>query len=131
MKTILVSLLSLAAAGVAAPALAHHSVPQYFDVSKTVSMTGTVEQFKFQNPHSIMSIYVADGKGGQTEWKAEASLAAWLIRNGWKPDMFKPGTKITIAGNPARDEKAKMVRLVTVTFPDGRTLNANTGEKAS
>ena len=111
-------------------ASAHHSVPAYFDVSKTVTVTGTLKDFKFQNPHSIMTLYVKGADGQQVEWKAEASLAAWLLRNGWKPDMFKAGMQITVNGNPARDETVKMIRLFTVTLPDGRTLNANNGLKA-
>lgn len=108
-------------------AWAHHSVPEYFDVSKTVSMQGTVKEFKFENPHSIMVLEVKGSDGQWQEWRAEASLAAWLIRNGWSPAMFKPGTQITITGNPARDQGVRMVRLFTVKLPDGRTLNANNG----
>ncbi len=109
---------------------AHHSVPAYFDVSKTVTVSGTLKDFKFQNPHSIMTLYIKGADGEQTEWKAEASLAAWLLRNGWKPDMFKPGMQLSITGNPARDGTVKMLRLFTVTLPDGRTLNANNGLQA-
>jgi hypothetical protein len=114
--------------GAQGAAWAHHSVPEYFDVSKTVSVEGTIEEFKFENPHSIMKLYVKGDNGQLEEWKAEASLAAWLLRNGWKPDMFKPGDKITITGNPARDPNVKMVRLYTVTLSDGRKLNANNGQ---
>jgi hypothetical protein len=116
--------LSLCTASIAS---AHHSVPAYFDVSKTVTVEGTIKEFKFENPHSIMTLYVKGADGQEEEWKAEASLAAWLIRNGWKPDMFMPGTKIKITGNPALDQSVKMVRLFTVTLADGRTLNANNG----
>jgi hypothetical protein len=132
MKTSFVTLATaLAIASVSAPALAHHSVPQYFDVSKTVTVTGTVEGFKFQNPHSIMTLIVRNDAGATEEWKGEGALAAWLIRNGWKPSMFPAGTKLTVSGNPARDPGAKMIRLVTVKMPDGRTLNANNGEAAN
>jgi hypothetical protein len=109
---------------------AHHSVLAYFDVSKTTTLEGTIKEFKFQNPHSIMTIYVKGGDGSVLEWKAEASLAAWLLRNGWSPEMFSPGTKVTLTGNPARDDSAKMIRLFTVTLPDGRKLNANNGQQA-
>ena len=112
-------------------AFAHHSVPAYFDVSKVVSVNGTIEEFKFQNPHSILKILVKTPEGDVQEWKAEASLAAWLVRNGWRPDMFKPGSTITITGSPARDPAAHMVRLFTVTLPDGRKLNANNGLSAN
>ena len=118
-----------AAASIAAatPAFSHHSVTQYFDPSKTASVTGTVQEFRFVNPHSILVMKV--NNGGQEEiWRAESSPVAWLVRNGWKPSMFKPGQPITIMGNSARDPNVKMLRLLTVKFPDGRTLNANTGE---
>ena len=122
---------ALGAVLLAAPAYAHHSVPTYFDVSKQVSVTGTVKEFRFQNPHSILFLTVQGPNGEVQSWKAEASLAAWLVRNGWRPDMFPAGAKITITGSPARDPNARMVRLMTVTLPDGRKLNANNGLSAS
>jgi Family of unknown function (DUF6152) len=112
-------------------ASAHHSVPAYFDMSKVVTITGTLKEFKFQNPHSIMVLEVQNPDGQVIEWKAEASLAAWLLRNGWTPEMFPAGEKLTLTGNPARDVNAKMIRLFTVTLPDGRKLNANNGSPTS
>src|SRR5262249_35724598 len=122
-------LLPLCAVGFfATPAFAHHNVPAYFDVSKVQTITGTVEEFKFQNPHSILKLDVIGADGQVEKWSAEASLAGWLVRNGWKPDMFPPGTKITRTGSPAWDAKAHMIRLLTVTLPDGKKLQANTGQ---
>ena len=125
-RVIIAATASLACGGIGV-AFAHHSVPEYFDVSRTVTMQGTIKTFKFENPHSIMELVVKGPDGQPQEWKAEASLAAWLIRNGWSPAMFKPGTAITISGNPARDKGVRMVRLFTVKLSNGKTLNANNG----
>jgi len=126
-KTLAIAVAAVAVAA-ASPAFSHHSVTQYFDLSKTASISGTVEEFRFVNPHSILVLKVRGANGQEETWRAESSPVAWLVRNGWKPSMFKRGQQLTIMGNTTRDPKVKMLRLQTVKFPDGKTLNANTGE---
>ncbi len=47
----------------ALPALAHHSFAVFFDDSKTVSVTGTVVEFRFLNPHGVIRLDVVDKAG--------------------------------------------------------------------
>src|SRR5205085_1915836 len=58
----------------AAPALAHHSAAAY-DTQKEVTVTGTVSQYRFGNPHIYMTLQVkrADGSTGAVEVEAGAA----------------------------------------------------------
>ena len=49
-----------------APALAHHSFAM-FDADKTVTMTGTVKEFEWTNPHVWLRIMAADQAGTQRQ----------------------------------------------------------------
>lgn len=82
----------------ATPTLAHHSFAM-FDMQKQVSLTGTVKEFQFNNPHCFIQLMVK-GKGEPEEWSIEMGAPAHLIRQGWNPSTLKRGDKITVVVNP-------------------------------
>ena len=51
----------------AAPALSHHSNVA-FEVTKIITVTGVVKEFRWVNPHTWLVLTVDDGKGGKAEW---------------------------------------------------------------
>ena len=90
------SLAALVASAFAVPALAHHSFAM-FDSDKTLTMTGTVKEFEWTNPHSWLRVMVEDQASGKTlQWALEMGAPAQQARVGWKPDSVKPGDKVTI-----------------------------------
>jgi len=104
----------------AIPAWAHHSMAG-FDRTKTVTVTGTVKEFKWANPHSWIALEVPDGKGGLTDWNIEMTSPAVLIRAGWKSSVMKPGDKVTVMAHPQQTGEPGGI-FVSVTLADGRTL---------
>ena len=104
----------------AIPAWAHHSMAG-FDRTKTISVTGTVKEFKWANPHSWIELEVPDGKGGVTDWNVEMTSPAVLIRAGWKSNVMKPGDKVTVMAHPQQTGEPGGI-FVSVTLSDGRTL---------
>ena len=103
-----------------APLWAHHSMAG-FDRTKTVSVTGTVKQFKWANPHAWIEMEIPDGKGGTSEWNVEMTSPAVLIKAGWKSSVIKPGDKVTVACHPQVSGEPGGI-FVSLTLPDGRTL---------
>ena len=104
----------------AAPAFAHHSFAM-FDLTKEITLVGTIKEVQFTNPHVWIQILVPDGKGGQTEWSIEAGAPGMLLRTGWKANTLKFGDAVTVVTHPARSGMPNG-SLVRITVPDGRTL---------
>jgi len=104
---------------------AHHSAAG-IDRSKTVTLSGTIKQFSWSNPHAWMEVDVPDDKGGMVTWTVEMTSPAYLVRAGWKSNSVKPGDKVSVAVRPLRNGDPGGL-FVTVTLPDGRVL----GERAA
>jgi len=103
MKPSAIGLIGMAL-GVAAltPALAHHSFAAQFDGNNTVTLDGTVKEFRFVNPHALAQIDVADDKGTVRQWTVEFDGRLNLTNFGWTEATIKPGEHGKISGNPER-----------------------------
>jgi len=106
---------------------AHHGSSNY-DMSKSVSVKGTVKQFAFVNPHSAIYLQSKDEKDSAEEWLVEADSPNNLARNGWTRDSIKAGELVTVVGNQLKDG-SKVMRLQKVVFADGRELKPREGNE--
>ncbi len=113
----LAALAVLAAAS--APLWAHHSTA-VFDMTKTVEITGTVQEFQWTNPHTWTNVAV-EGGGGAEIYGLEGMSPNYLGRNGWTKHTLKPGDKITFQVHPLKDGR-KGGFMVSAKFPDGTVL---------
>ena len=118
MKSLTLGLLVLLLTGQSTAA--HHSFAP-FDLTRDITLVGTIKEVQFTNPHVWIQLLVPDGKGGQVEWSIEAGAPGMLLRTGWKPNTLKPGDPVTIVTHPARSG-ATNGSLVRVTMQDGRVL---------
>ena len=96
--------LALAAAwsAIAAPAHAHHSGAM-FDSTQTVTLTGTVREFQFTNPHCYIQLTVRNAQGQDEEWSLEMAAPMHLLRLGWRKSSLRPGDRITVRIHPLRN----------------------------
>jgi len=105
----------------AQPVLAHHAAAG-IDRSKTVTVEGTVKQFKWGNPHAWLDLEVPrTGGGGVDLWILEMTSPAYLVRAGWKATTLKAGEKVKVVARPFKNGDPGGI-FVSVTLPDGRTL---------
>src|ERR1044071_4095492 len=88
-------LLWLTAAGAAATAFAHHS-PVMFDQTQPRTMTGTVREFQWTNPHSYIQLIVKNDAGQDEEWSLEMGASVYLYNLGWRPSTVKAGDTLTV-----------------------------------
>jgi hypothetical protein len=120
MKRVLIA--SALVLSVVAPVVAHHS-PAAFEPTKTVTLVGTVKEFRWQNPHTWIEVLVPNEKGGEPVlWAVELTSPTYLVRSGWKSNTLQPGDKVTIVGRPLKSGEPGSAIFTSVTLADGRTL---------
>jgi hypothetical protein len=108
------------------PLMAHHSVVAHYLVDETVSVTGVVEEFWFENPHARIVLDVTTEAGGTERWIVETGAKNNMIRNGWDGSEFQPGDVLSASGLPSRDGSNTM-ELRILDLPDGRQFRARGG----
>lgn len=95
-------LAAIAAAGVCAPVLSHHS-HSMFDHSREVAITGTVSEFLFNNPHVYLYLDVEREGGEVVNYWVEMSNIQNMIRRGIGLRTFQPGDVVTVHVYPLKD----------------------------
>ncbi len=105
-------------------ASAHHSPSSIFNMSEKITLTGTLTQVDWVNPHIAIYIDVKKTDGsGIDNWKFESAPPSWLKRVGVNSADFRKaiGQSVTVEGNRARDGSAYGF-LQKITFADGNSL---------
>lgn len=99
---------------------AHHSFAAAFNMTAPVTVQGTIVQVRLENPHSWFFLDVKNPTTGEvTRWAFEAGTPGGMIRNGFKPDLIKKGSVVTIKGFHARDPAQNMGMLRELITADG------------
>jgi DNA/RNA endonuclease YhcR with UshA esterase domain len=123
---IAVTLMAVALAG--ASAIAHHSFQAEFDISKPMTLKGTVTKVEWVNPHVYLHIDVKDDKGGVTRWAFETLGPGRMRAEGMSKQTFGVGKVVTLKGYAARDGSKNLGFLRQVTFDDGHTIEVWLGD---
>ena len=118
------TLIAIYAMLMATSAFAHHSFAM-FDQSKSVSLQGTVKDFRWTNPHVFIQLLVKAEGGSEEEWSIEMTSPEHLARVGWRPGTLKPGDQVTLIIHPMRDE-TKGGQYVSGTGPGGPLIGSPT-----
>jgi hypothetical protein len=103
----------------ARPAQSHHSNVAY-EVTKVVTITGVVKDFRWSNPHTWLSLTI-DESGKKVEWAVEGRAPGVLLRAGWTRGSLKAGETVTVDMSPAKDG-SKTGIIARVTKADGTIL---------
>lgn len=96
-KTILLACSAVAALIAASPSaiFAHHGSAAY-DMSKSLTLDGTVTSLDWNNPHCLLHFDAKDEKGEMQHWTIELYNPLWMTRAGWTRTSLKSGDPITI-----------------------------------
>ena len=106
---------------VSVPLAAHHGQAAY-DLTKKVTLKGTVTNYVLVNPHSIFSFDATDDQGKVKNWTMELSTPLMLMRIGWTKTILKPGDPVTVTFSPAKNG-AGLGYLDNVVLADGTVLS--------
>lgn len=106
---------------------AHHS-GSMFDSTKTVTLTGTIAEVRWTNPHVTLLV---DGKVNDADqaamWLVEMTSPSNLVRvSGWTRTSVKPGDNVKILMAPLRETDKKGGALKSLTLVDtGQSFSPN------
>jgi len=101
------------------PVSAHHSWPISRD--RLVTVKGKVIEFKWTNPHPMMTLEVQANDGRTERWEIGGPAIIRMEANGWTKTTVKPGDVITGIGYQFADGQ-KVLRLERVVLPDGKEI---------
>lgn len=103
---------------------AHHGQAGY-NTTETVTVSGSVSEFQFVNPHSIVNLDVKNDKGVAEAWQGELTSPNHLIRAGWTATTLKPGDQVTMTGFRAKSGANSM--WITKISVNGEELKMGQG----
>ena len=84
------------------PLWAHHGNSAY-DEEHWITVSGTVTEFVWANPHCQIFLDVKDDKGAVVNWAIESQSPGILRRNNWTRTSVKTGDQISITLAPAKN----------------------------
>ena len=99
---------------------AHHGLAGY-DKDHPVTVTGTVTEYEFVNPHIRVSFDVKDDNGAVSNWLAVSAPPQKAYRAGWDRSSLKVGDTVTVTG-PALKDGRKVISIQKLVAPSGKTL---------
>jgi len=109
---------------------AHHGASRW-DVDSWGTITGTVKEFDWQNPHPLLLLDVKNDKGEMETWAVEFHPPNVMSRGvGWTHSTFKIGDQVTVYGHPEKKSVPivngmKSLRPVKVTMPGGQVVTVD------
>ena len=114
------SLVMIGLLTVSIPLFAHHGNASYGN-AKQLTVKGTVTEWVWLNPHTLLKIDVKDDRGQVVNWVMEWSAPSSLINFGINKKTFKPGDEVTVF-IITPDNGAPVGRIQRVMLANGTLL---------
>ena len=101
-------------------AVAHHGT-QAFDITKTLTLRGTIMNVEYINPHVELRLDVRSDKGATEQWTIALSPPSAMVRKGVARDAITRGAIMSVTGYAATTA-ARTFTAIEFTLPDGRSF---------
>ena len=99
----------------AGAAFAHHSAPVFYKVDERITVSGTVTEFRFNNPHAILKFDVVAANGGKQQWTAETTSPS-ISRHPGARRPYTPPHSVALSA-PSNDAPHLHVALTRTFTP--------------
>jgi hypothetical protein len=100
---------------------AHHGGTSLYDISKQITVSATVTDFVWTNPHVEIEMDAKDDSGKVNHWILEASSPPVMVGHGWNKKSLQTGDVIKVTFNPSKSG-LNVGRLIKVIKADGEEL---------
>ena len=110
----------------------HHSFAMY-DSKQLITVTGTIREFQWTNPHVIVWLVNGPDASGASElWTLELPTSPGVLtRMGWTKHSLQPGDHVIVQFNPLRSgEHGGSFKKATLV-DSGKVLEVNLGPPAA
>lgn len=97
------------------PVSGHHGTSSYETGGELLTLSGTVTEFVWSNPHVFLLFDVMDDNDNVVHWAGEMNSPTVLRRAGWSRTVFEPGDEITLSLRPSK--AGAPVGLITRSQP--------------
>lgn len=98
-----IALIVIVVALVSSPTVGAHHSHSMFDMTKEVTIKGTVTSVSFRNPHVFLYVDAPGDGGAVVSWAVEMSNIANMQSRGIFGGTFKVGDVVTVKVNPLKD----------------------------
>jgi hypothetical protein len=99
------------------PVSAHHSFAAYYNESQSISLEGTVHEFRYKSPHAILVFHAPDPAGRMQRYEAEWANPRRLEGQGITTNTLRPGDVVVVTGSPGRVASENKVHLKGIRRP--------------
>ena len=103
-------------------ARSHHSFAAEFTAERTATITGTVTEVWFRNPHVRYYVEVELPDGSTEQWDTRGGSPSLLTRRGWTKSRIKTGDTVTLKGHRAHEDDRNLLSIIWVELADGTRL---------
>jgi len=106
-------------------AKAHHNMTAVFDFNDRVTLTGTLTNVDWRNPHTYFTVEVKGAGGAIESWKSEGPAPSFFrVRDVGKADFeVSVGKTVSVELSRARD-KSRFGLIRTFTLSNGKIVSA-------
>jgi hypothetical protein len=122
-----------ATGALASPALAHHSRAAY-DLTKEVTLEGTVVELAWTNPHIYVTVETLGEDGKPDRVDVEVTSVSEAAALGLPRDAIAPGARVTVRAHPGRGAGASAAARAVglgVTSAHGAVYPRNTDARVA
>ena len=111
---------ALAVVFTCSPVAAHHGAAA-FDTNRDLTLTGTVTEWIWANPHCFLKFDARDEAGTVRNWAVETQNPTDMSKRGWRRSSFKAGDTVTVVLEAVKNG-SPVGRVKTVTLANGQVL---------
>lgn len=124
------TVLACAITATCTPVFAHHSAAA-FDTQKETTITGTITEYSFRNPHVYMTLSRKLADGTEVSTEVEAGAGSVIGPLGFTRDSVKIGDVVSIAGNPGKRDPEGLLLGKELFKEDGSYLPLNISSRSA
>jgi len=100
----------------------NHPMAREFDAKAPVTLTGTVTELDWSDPHVVLHVDAKENGGDVKHWRVEMGTLDEMEHHGWTETTLTQGDRITVQGNRAKEES---------NFASARVIETAGGKKLS